>query len=557
VKLSKLNIGLILLLAVSLFIRLVKINNLSLFNDEIDVGYQAFSLLNTFHDYKGNFLPVYIQSLTESRAPLLVYLTIPGIKIFGLSLIGIRIIPVLFGVLSIYLFYKLILLLSKSNTLALYSSAALSFIPWHFQYSRASFEVTLLLSLILAGSIYFFKFKEKHQNHYLYLSVLFFCLSFYAYNTANIFVPLIIIFLFFLNFKEITSLLKVKNIFVSALIFLIITVPLLQQIFFGSAANRFGLISIFHDQNTVNQIIEKRTSFSATTPKIESIFHNKPITWLQTFTQNYLTSLSPSFLFVQGDQLNLRHQITGFGLIFISFFPLLIIGLLNKHKSPQLYKLMLCWLFLSPMAASLTINGGTHATRLFLMTPALAYFIGLGFYYLVQSQTKMSKLLAIVIVLMTFFQITQFCHEYFIHYPKNSFEVWNYGYQDLFQSVPKNSAHIYVSNANYNSLLPYVFYQKYYLKQNQTLNDLNHSIDNNMSGFILDSQTTFINNWGQSDVLQKISQIAQPNDSFILFQLKDIPGDMDFSQKPLAGFKTIKTIYSPNHTILGQVIQKQ
>jgi hypothetical protein len=218
---------------------------------------------------------------------------------------------------------------------------------------------------------------------------------------------------------------------------------------------------------------------------------------------------------------------------------------------------MLCWLFLSPMAASLTINGGTHATRLFLMTPALAYFIGSGFYYLIKSQTKISKLLTIVIALMTFFQIIQFCHEYFIHYPKNSFEVWNYGYQDLFQSVPQNSTHIYISNANYNSLLPYVFYQKYCLKQSQTLNDLSHPIDNNMSGFILDSQTTFINNWGQPDVLQKISQIAQPSDTFLLFQLKDIPGDMDFSQKPLAGFKAIKTIYNANHTILGQVIQKQ
>jgi hypothetical protein len=31
---------------------------------------------------------------------------------------------------------------------------------------------------------------------------------------------------------------------------------------------------------------------------------------------------------------------------------------------------------------------------------------------------------------------------------------------------------------------------------------------------------------------------------------------MDFSQKSVPGFKTIKTVYNPNHTILGQVIQK-
>ncbi len=556
-KLNKLNVSLIFLLVFSLIIRLVKINNLSLFSDEIDVGYQAFSLLNTFHDYKGNFLPIYIQSLTESRAPLSIYLTIPTIKIFGLNTLGVRLPPIIFGVISIFLFYKLILLLSKSNALAFYSSAALSFLPWHFQYSRAGFEVTLLLSLILAGTLYLFKFQQQHKNRYLYFGILFFCLSFYTYNTANIFVPLIIISIFFLNFKEFTSLLKFKNIFISGLIFIIITLPLLQQIFFGSAANRFSLISIFHDQSTINQIIEKRTSFSATNQKIESLFHNKPIAWLQVFTQNYLASLSPSFLFVHGDQLNLRHQITGFGLIFISFSPLLIFGLLVKNKHSLLNKLMLCWLFLSPIAASLTINGGTHATRLFLMTPALAYFIGSGVYYLIYSQTKISKLILITIVLTTIFEITQFCHEYFVHYPKNSFEVWNYGYQNLFQSIPQNSNHIYISNTTYNSLLPYVFYQKYSLNQKQILDDLNHPIDNNMSGFILDSHTTFINNWGQSDVLQKINQISQFGDTFLLFQIKDIPGDMDFSQKPLTGFKTVKTIYNPNHTILGQVIQKQ
>ena len=110
-KLSKINIGLTVLLVLSLFTRLIKINNLSLFGDEIDVGYQAFSLLQTGHDYKGNFLPTYIQSLSESRAPLLIYLTIPTVKIFGLNPLGVRLPSVIFGVLSIYLLYKLVFLL--------------------------------------------------------------------------------------------------------------------------------------------------------------------------------------------------------------------------------------------------------------------------------------------------------------------------------------------------------------------------------------------------------------------------------------------------------------
>ena len=145
-KFKKTNIILIAILVLSFLVRIYKINNLSLFGDEIDVGYQAFSLLKTGHDYKGNFLPLYIQSLSESRAPLLIYFSIPGVWLFGLNSLGVRITPIIFGIASIYLLYKLVLLLSKSPRLSLLSAAVLSCMPWHFHYSRSAFEVTLLIS---------------------------------------------------------------------------------------------------------------------------------------------------------------------------------------------------------------------------------------------------------------------------------------------------------------------------------------------------------------------------------------------------------------------------
>ena len=557
-KNKKLNLGLVFLLLVSFFIRIYRINNLSLFSDEIDVGYQAFSLLNTAKDYKGNILPVYIQSLTESRAPLLIYFTIPAVKIFGLTEIGVRIVPIIFGIFGIYLLYKLVFLLSKSNIIALFSSIALSFSPWYFHYSRATFEVTLLLSLILSGTYFIFKYLDTNKNKFLYFSILSFCLSFYAYNTANIFVPLLILFIFFTNFSQFKNKIKLKNFFVSLLIFITITSPLLYQIFFGAAASRFNLISIFHDQKIIDQIIDKRTSFSASSPNIEAIFHNKPLVWIQAFTQNYLSAFSLPFLFIFGDKANFRHTIPGTGLIFISFLPFLIYGLFSQKPKEKLNQLMLAWLFVSPIAACLTVNGGTHATRLFLMILPLSYFIGLGLFKIFNSKNILTRLFGLIMCFTLLFEICLFSHEYFIHYPKDSFEVWNYGYQELFQSIPQNSSRIFISNAHYNSLLPFVFYQNYQLQPNQVLNDLEQpSIFKNMSGFQLDSKTYFINNWqGQNDTLKKINEFAQSGDLFILFQLKDVPGDMDFSQKPILGFKTIKTVYQPNHTILGQIIQK-
>jgi hypothetical protein len=526
-------------LVISFLVRIYRINTLSLFGDEIDVGYQAFSLLNTGHDYKGNFLPTYIQSLSESRAPLLIYSSIPGIKIFGLTALGVRITPIIFSILSIFLFYQLILLLSKNNKLALLSAFALSFSPWHFHYSRTSFEVTLLLSLILLGTYWIFKYFYTAKNKFLYLSIFSFCLTFYTYNTANIFTPLLIV--------------------CSFLIFLVITAPLLYQIFFGAAANRFNLISIFKNQTLIDNVINQRTSFSASNSQIEAIFHNKPLTWTQEFSKNYISSFSPSFLFVSGDQLNLRQSIPGFGLLFITFLPLLIIGIFNLNLKEKINQLMLFWLLISPIAAALTINGGNHATRLFLMILPLSYFIGLGITKILNLKKLFKNIIIFVLSLTLIIEICLYSHEYFVHYSKDSFEVWNWGYQEIFQNIPASSNRIFISNTNYNSLLPFLFYSQYSPKKENALSDTEKpNIINDLSGFQLSSNIYFVNNWqSQNDIFKKITQFAQKGDTFVLFQLKEIPGDFNLSKTPILGFSTIKTIFNPNHTILAQIIQKQ
>ncbi len=66
-------LGLILVLA--LFLRIWQLDRVppSLFGDELDVGYQAYSILKTGRDYMGNFLPIDIQSFAEYRTPLFIY----------------------------------------------------------------------------------------------------------------------------------------------------------------------------------------------------------------------------------------------------------------------------------------------------------------------------------------------------------------------------------------------------------------------------------------------------------------------------------------------------
>jgi len=557
VKFKKHSIILILILALSFFLRIYKIDNLSLFGDEIDVGYQAFSLMKTGKDYKGNLLPTYIESLSESRAPLLLYLSIPGVKLFGLNELGVRITPIIFGILSIFVFYKLILLLSKSPKLALISAFILSFNPWHFHYSRSAFEVTLLLFLTLLGTYLFYRFIKENKNKFLYFSIFSFALTFYTYNTANIFVPLLVIFLLLTNIKTLKKNFNPKNLSIAFLLSLVLVLPLLIQIFTGSAANRFKLISIFNNQDTINTIVEKRTSFSALeNQKIERLFHNKLIAFKYEFFRNYLESFSPNFLFTTGDTSNIRHSVPGFGLLFISFIPFLIIGLLSLDLKKEINKIMLFALFIAPISAALTIQGGHHPTRLFFLIFPLSYFIALGAFKLLSSPKLISKLIVFAFTIALLSEAVLYSHEYFVHYPKDSFEYWNYGYKELFSNLPQNTNNYFISNRNYNSLLPFIFYQNYH--QNTALEDKGQEkIIFNLNAFNLeDNDIYFINDWGNQDVLEEVQNIAQSKDTFLLFQGKDIPGDLDLSKEPLEGFKTISTIYYPNNTIFAQSVQK-
>ena len=100
---------LVIILVVATILRVYQLDRVppSLFGDELDVGYQAYSLLKTGQDLRGHTLPVLIQSLSEYRAPLFIYSDIPFIALFGLNEWGVRLAAVFWGVLGVLGVYLL------------------------------------------------------------------------------------------------------------------------------------------------------------------------------------------------------------------------------------------------------------------------------------------------------------------------------------------------------------------------------------------------------------------------------------------------------------------
>ena len=536
----------IIVVLLAIFLRFYQLSQAPVFNDELDVGNQAYSLLKTAKDYSGNFLPSYIQSFEENRAPLLMYISIPAIKLFGLNIFSLKLTSIVLSFLVAFYFYKTVSLFNKS--IAQIATGLLLLTPYFTHYNRNAFEVTLLLLLTISATFYYLKYCQNHININLYLSVILFGLTFYTYNTSNVFTPLLVICLLILN-RQILKKINMKTLSIAILLAILLLSPIIGQIKSGQASARFSQISIFTDGQTLKEIIEKRTLFPQSNSTINRLVYNRPVYYLKNFLNNYLQALSLNTLFVTGDP-NPRHTPPGSGLFPYIYAPLLILGILLSLKTNKKGSLLfLIWLLIAPIASCLTQSGGTHATRLSYLIIPVVYFVSLALYRIKSTIFK----LALIVLLIA--NLSSWYYQYFTHYPKEQFKYWHNLYLQTLQNIPADYNNLYISDTDYANLKPFVFVKKIDPINLQT-NFSNQAVTlkNDLTGFVLNNNN-FVSNWQQLDVLDKVQTIGQPADVFVLYQKNDIPGDYDLTQNPLKNFTTIKTIRDPNDLIFSQIIK--
>ncbi len=422
----------------------------SLFGDEVDVGYQAYSLLKTGQDLQGNSWPTLIQSLAEYRVPLYIYSTIPFVGIFGLNEWGVRLPAVFWGMLSILGIYFLAKKLFTEK-IALLSSFFLAISPWHIHYSRASFEVTMLLTFLIFGTYFFVKSIENKKL--LILSSILFALTPYIYSTATVFMPSLLLVLLFFFKDKLKKNIKIVTVFF--LIMFLVLIPYGVNTFSGKAGERFSAINIFGNKDLQEKVYlaqkEENLIFN-----LQRFFHNKPLIYGQYFTQNYLRSFSPEFLFLAGDP-NSRHSIHEMGQMYVIELILLIMGIWILVKMENKWKwLVLGWLLFSPVPAALTYDGGFHSTRLFLMLPPLMILVALGF--------EKFKNFKIFLILLLTFNFLFFVHRYFIEYPKEAWRAWQFGFKESMQFIKdneKNYEKIVINNTYEPSFIRFLFWAEY------------------------------------------------------------------------------------------------
>jgi 4-amino-4-deoxy-L-arabinose transferase-like glycosyltransferase len=462
------------ILVIASVLRLWKINDVpvSLFGDELDVGYQAYSILKTGKDYYGNFLPIHFHSIAEWRTPLYLYSAVPSVALFGISPLGVRLPAAIFGILGVLALYLLVRELFDNENLALFSAAVLTFSPWHIQYSRAGFEVTELLFFLFIG-LYFF-FKGIKDGKWLWLSMVVLALTPWIYSTAKFFTPVLVIFLFLIWGRKLLALSK-KYLVYAVLALIIVGAPIFLDTVFGGGAQRFGYISVFTDPTTEPEVGAARgvdakargeTGTGLSPTLLDRIIHNKFTYWGTNFLHNYYQPFSSDFLFNQGDP-NPRHSIHGMGELYkVEILPLIIGMILFFSLSGYGLKVKSLILFLilaGVLPAALTRDGGNHATRLIFILPPLVFLIAYGLYRGVNLfGARFKYLLSGIYLLLFAINLLFYEHNYWVHNPTYSERWWHAGFADSIQSIKAidgNYDRVIISTAGEP---PWIFFAGWY-----------------------------------------------------------------------------------------------
>jgi len=438
--------------------------------DEASLGWNAYSILQTGKDEYGEKFPILLRAFDDWRPALYVYTIIPFIKMFDLNVFAVRLPSVILSVITVLATYFLVLELFKKNItshfnypashIALLTSFLLAISPWHIYISRLGHEVNLGLSFLILGLLSFFKNR-------IYLSVLFFVLSFMSYQTEKIFIPLFLLGLFFI-FKEKILRMK-KKIIISFILSLIILTPFVKASLSENALIRFSGTNVFmqKEYRYVDQFLEFQKAVLEK-DLIGQLVNNRRILTGQILLEGYLAHFNPVWLFT--NEMGDPHKVPNLGLLYIWELPFILIGmyaLIRFNFDPKVKKVIFLWLILSPIAASLATQS-PHALRSFVFLPTWQIFSALGLIFVFNNlkNKKLQKFSIAVLVVLILFSISYLFKNYFGFFPRAQAESFQLSLYKAIEYAKQNeNSYKKIVFTNHNSLsqsyMFFLFYNKF------------------------------------------------------------------------------------------------
>ena len=398
-----LNYGLLLLIILfAAFLYFYKINQLpiGLSDDEAAVGYNAYSILLTGKDEFGKFFPVAFRFFGAYTPPLYVYLTVPAIKIFGVSAAAVRIpsgAASLLGIVIVYLFVEKFGLV-KSRLVGLAGAFTFAIIPWVFYYARVGYEVTSGYIIFSLGM--FFLWGGLSQKKVSLVGLFVLSVSSYIAHTERYLVPILLFLIIVFFRKQIIVKKNTKKIVIGLMVLFVTQVP-----------NLFLL--------TTKSFWVKNSLMN---PNIDQMIND--------FVSQWLTYFSPKELFGISSDINLQHTSPELPLIYSWLIIPFLIGLYRLYllKNTLIGKFLIIWLVVSPIPGALSGHFISIQRVMPLIVP-IVLVISLGFES-IRSRVGW-RFFVSGFILLSAFSLLLLWRSYFVLFPKERWPYWSYGYEQL------------------------------------------------------------------------------------------------------------------------------
>lgn len=447
--------------------------NLTPYWEEVALGYDAYSIAQTLKDHHGNFFPlVAFESFGDDKPALYFYLAAVTVKLFGLSIWAVRLPSLLAGIVLIptmYLLVKELLSSMKvSQTIAQWLPVVAAWLialnPWAIHFSRTAWEVNVATFFITVALLFGLRLQRDQGRQLVngLLTLLFLILAMYCYHAARVISPLLAVVLFLpLLFQRKLSVRKfiVWTVFGGAMV-----LPFFFAWQSGQLSQRFRETSYFSNLSIIEQSNSLKESDGNTV--FARLAHHRYLLFSKEIAESYLSHFSGNFLFLQGDK-NPRHGSQLFGLFYYTDILLLLSGaavLIPLALKKYTYFSIASWLLISIFPAALT-TGTPHALRILPSMPAFIVLLTLGVLYLWQSidTDLIKKLILGSLLLLTVTQSAAYLYHLWFTYPKQTALEWQYGYQQLVETVnqqQREGESVYITREQGRPAMYYWFFSR-------------------------------------------------------------------------------------------------
>jgi 4-amino-4-deoxy-L-arabinose transferase-like glycosyltransferase len=424
--------------------------------DEINMGYEAWSLWTTAADQYGSLLPLHIRGFNEYSPGLPLYMAVPFVGLLGPSEFSARLPFALMGILTVYL----TAILGRrwfGHTVGLLAALFLSVDPWHVNFTRVALLVGAVPLFTVLALLAFTRFIDTLDSEtatprikvrWAVLCGLGFALLTLTYSPMKLQTPLLMAGCVAAAWTPLRENRRLALIALGA--YVVFLSPLIydQLAHWSEIQHHFGQVSVF----------------------------TMPDPFLRIW-RNYAAQYNPSALLFDGLNRTLGYKPAyGTGELFWLEGPLWIVAFVGLLRYPlqrlNLPVLLGVWAVTYPIASSLTWGPTAHREINALPLPELLAGYGAVLVLNWLSRTRFGRRAVIYSLIVATFIFVSFCLLFFgsfFHPPFLETDAvaevipYNIGLRQTLQYVTEHSQpcdHIWM-DPTYQTYVIYLFYTRY------------------------------------------------------------------------------------------------